>query len=89
MKHILKFYNVTQRQKLSVVEVEEWKVYSLVEKLNGSFSWTSNAAARILPSFNAAARACSSTSPPLAVLIKNAPTIMHGTNIRPTYAQVT
>ena len=61
--------------------------YLLVEKLNGSFSWTSNAAARIRPSFNAAARACSSTSPPLAVFIKNAPTKYTILTIRNTDSQ--
>lgn len=41
--------------------------------LYGSFSWTSKAAALILPSFKADARALSSTRPPRAVLTRNAP----------------
>ena len=41
--------------------------------LYGSFSCTSNAAALILLSFRAMASAASSTSPPLAVLIRKAP----------------
>lgn len=41
--------------------------------LNGSVSWTSRAAPRILPSFRAWARAFSSTRPPLAVFTRKAP----------------
>ena len=47
----------------------------LFANTRGSLSWTSRAPARILPSFNAAARACSSTRPPLAVLMRKAPEI--------------
>ena len=45
----------------------------LAAKTNGSFSWTSRAAARMRPSLRAAASACSSTSPPLAVFTRKAP----------------
>jgi hypothetical protein len=50
-------------------------LYILFDKLNGSLSWTSSAAALIRESFNAAAKACSSTRPPRAVFIRNAPSI--------------
>lgn len=51
------------------------KLYSLVpwSTLNGSFSWTSKAAALIRPCFNAVASASSSTKPPRAVFTRKAP----------------
>ena len=45
----------------------------LVLKEKGSVSCTSSAAARMRPSFSAAASACSSTRPPRAVFTRNAP----------------
>lgn len=52
----------------------------LCANTNGSFSCTSRAAALTRPSFKAAAKACSSTSPPLAVFTKNAPKTKHKNN---------
>ena len=47
---------------------------SLFAKVNGSLSWTSSAQALMRPSLSAAARAISSTRPPLAVFTMKAPT---------------
>lgn len=44
--------------------------------LNGSDSWTSSAAPRILPSFRAWVKAFSSTRPPRAVFTKKAPCLI-------------
>lgn len=45
--------------------------------LNGSDSWTSSAAPRILPSFRAWVKAFSSTRPPRAVFTKKAPCLIY------------